>query len=145
MTATRERPIQQETAIQRANGAWMFDVSGMDCGDCARTIEAGVRRLPGVESATVNFGAGTLTVVPSGEASTPAIVVSAVSQAGYRAAPRGAVELAPTPWWRERRVIEVTVALLLWAVGVAADRSGAPSFVVALPYLASMALAGYPV
>ena len=142
MTDTLERPPQRD--VDREN-SWLFDVSGMDCGDCARTIEAGVRRLPGVEAASVNFGAGTLTVVPSGESTTPLAVVSAVAQAGYRAAPRGTAEPAPASWWRERRMIEIGLAALLWAVGFALDRSGASTFAIALPYLLAMALAGYPV
>ena len=38
-----------------AEHRWLFDLTGMDCGDWASTIEAGLRRIPGVESATVNF------------------------------------------------------------------------------------------
>ena len=32
----------------------------MDCADCARTIEKGVRQLPGVQSVEVNFATGKL-------------------------------------------------------------------------------------
>ena len=34
-----------------------YSIEGMDCADCARTIEKAVAALPGVGSATVNFGA----------------------------------------------------------------------------------------
>jgi Cd2+/Zn2+-exporting ATPase len=37
-------------------------IEGMDCADCAMTLERGVGRLAGVEEANVNFGAARLTV-----------------------------------------------------------------------------------
>ncbi|MCC6793228.1 MAG: cadmium-translocating P-type ATPase [Thermomicrobiales bacterium] len=140
MSATIEKSA--EAAPQTC---WTFDVSGMDCGDCARTIEEGVRRLPGVESATVNFGAGTLTVVPNGNETAPGSIVAAVSNAGYRAVPRGADVPAHLPWWQERRIHEVVVAALFWAVGFTLHHAGASTWLSAIPYLAAMALAGYPV
>ena len=123
----------------------MFDVSGMDCGGCARTIEAGVRRLPGVESASVNFGAATLTVVPKGANSSPGTVVAAVHQAGYRALPRGSDARTSPSWWRERRVAELLVAGILWCFGFAFERAGYSTPVIAVPFLVAMVLAGYPV
>ena len=39
-----------------------FQISGMDCADCARTVEKGVARLEQVESAALNFTTGTLCV-----------------------------------------------------------------------------------
>ena len=40
----------------------LFRVSGMDCADCARTIEKGVSGLAGVESCEINFTTETLRV-----------------------------------------------------------------------------------
>jgi Cd2+/Zn2+-exporting ATPase len=39
-----------------------YRVQGMDCLDCARTIEKGVAQLPGVQSAQVDFATATLTL-----------------------------------------------------------------------------------
>ena len=39
-----------------------FQIAGMDCADCARTVEKGVARLDEVESAALNFTTGTLCV-----------------------------------------------------------------------------------
>jgi|CXWK01.1.fsa_nt_gi Cd2+/Zn2+-exporting ATPase len=39
-----------------------FQIAGMDCADCARSIEKGVARLDEVESAALNFTTGTLCV-----------------------------------------------------------------------------------
>jgi Cd2+/Zn2+-exporting ATPase len=134
-------------AREAAGGAWLFDLAGLDCGDCARTVEAGVRLLPGVGEANVNFGSATLRVVPRADSAlTAADVVAAVAAAGYRASPRRE-GTAPTAgrWWRERRIVEVAVATALWVAGFAAERLGAPPAVVAAAYLPAMVLAGYPV
>lgn len=39
-----------------------YRVNGMDCADCARTVERGVRGLPGVGEVRVDFAAGILTL-----------------------------------------------------------------------------------
>ena len=39
-----------------------FQIAGMDCADCARSIEKGVARLEQVEAAVLNFTTGTLAV-----------------------------------------------------------------------------------
>src|SRR5574342_1261267 len=37
-------------------------ITGMDCADCAATLEKGVGHLPGVQACAVNFGAARLKV-----------------------------------------------------------------------------------
>jgi len=129
-----------------AAAPWVFDVSGMDCADCARTIEAGVRRLPGVRDATVNLAAATLTVVPGGDELTPDAVIAAVTQAGYEARPRTASSSDPAEraWWRRRRVLETAIAAGLWLGGLAMELADASGIAVAL-FAVAMVVAGYPV
>lgn len=130
----------------RTLAVWTFDVAGMDCGDCARTIEAGVRHLPGVADAIVNFGAGTMQVEPGDGRLTRGAVMAAVADAGYRATVRGESSSAPVlPWWRKRRVIETGLALVLWLAGFALEHSGSAAWQFGAPYLLATALAGYPV
>lgn len=57
-----------------------FRITGMNCADCAKTIERGVSRLEGVTTCTVNFGAALLKV--EGRASREA-VVRRVRELGY--------------------------------------------------------------
>jgi Cd2+/Zn2+-exporting ATPase len=129
-----------------ASDSWLFDVTGLDCGDCAKTVEQTVRRLPGVATATVNFGAATLTVTPIDGLLTPAAVVAAVTQTGYGARARGECRAAtPHAWWRRRRVLEVAVAAVLWLIGFTAEHLGAPRIASAVPFLLAMVIAGYPV
>src|SRR5215213_11349516 len=43
-----------------------FRIAEMDCADCAASVERVVGGMPGVDTARVNFGAATLTVVSGG-------------------------------------------------------------------------------
>jgi len=58
-------------------------IAGLDCADCARTIEEGVSRLPGVASARVALVAGTLTVEHDPTRVDRAQVVARVRELGY--------------------------------------------------------------
>src|SRR5437660_12595193 len=83
-----------------------FAIEGMDCADCARTIEKAVAALPGVGSATVNFGAARLSVRPAGGSagSLAGVVEREVSEAGYRAPPmRAQAALRQVPYGRRER------------------------------------------
>lgn len=131
------------------HAAWTFDVTGMDCGDCAKTVQSGVARLPGVREAVVNFAAGTLTVTADSSHLTSETVLRAVAHAGYGATLRGGTPTA-TParavrWWRQRRVWEVGGAALLWLIGFALEHRGVPRWASAVPFLVGMALSGYPI
>jgi Cu+-exporting ATPase len=59
-----------------------FGVGGMSCASCAATIEAALRKVPGVRSASVNFAAERATVLAGPEAP-PAALLEAVRDAGY--------------------------------------------------------------
>ena len=49
----------------------IYTISGLDCPDCAKTLETGVRKLKGVKSCSLNFTTATLNV--SGDASDESI------------------------------------------------------------------------
>ena len=71
-----------------------FRITGMDCADCAASVERVVGAMPGVDTARVNFGAATLTVVPGTGIALPADEIArTVARAGYQATaetgPRG--------------------------------------------------------
>ena len=132
------------------NGAWVFDVTGMDCGDCARTVQAGVQRLSGIRAAEVNFATGMLTVTADPAVTTADAVARAVRDAGYGATLRGSAATTSAPaaaaaWWRQRRVIEVAAAMVLWLTGFTIERLGVPRVVSAIPFLVGMFLSGYPI
>jgi len=58
----------------------VYRIKGMDCADCARTIEAGVARLDGVDACSLNYAAARLTV--EGDIS-PEAVTERVRALGY--------------------------------------------------------------
>lgn len=60
-----------------------FKIEGMDCADCAVTIEKQVAQLPGVKQATVDVIQARLDVQIQDELLAPAEIQEAVSQIGY--------------------------------------------------------------
>lgn len=64
-----------------------YRVEGMTCGHCARSVEQEVSGLAGVEAATVDLSAATVTVESSDEIPESRLAV-AVGDAGYALAGR---------------------------------------------------------
>ncbi len=70
-------------------------VSGMTCANCALNIERSLRKLPGVENASVNFAAERAEVAYDAARIQLADLVAGVEKAGFKA-PTARVELAVT-------------------------------------------------
>ncbi len=136
------------STIPAPNKALTFDIQGMDCPDCARSVERAVSSLPGVRSAEVNFAAATLTVEPS-TASVDGVtreIDGAVSRAGYQALARvpGSQRRAQRmPVWRDRRLVPVLFAALLWAVAFALNMTDMPEAAVDALYGAAIVVGGF--
>ena len=62
-----------------------FDVSGMTCASCEAAVTRSVKKVPGVELATVNLLAGTLDVQYDSSSVDNDRIIKAVSDAGYSA------------------------------------------------------------
>jgi len=111
MTATMSEPPEART---------VYDVRGMDCAECARSVATAVERLPGVASAQVNFGAGTLTVeaAESSQVDLTPRVLHAVEVAGYRAVSRDeTAQPAAASVFSDRRARLAIGAVALWIAG----------------------------
>jgi Cd2+/Zn2+-exporting ATPase len=97
--------LEQVRAIATEEGAnleWRyrhetFQVDGMDCADCARTLEASVDRLDGVLWASLNFAASTLTVEYDAERTETGAILDRIQAMGYDI-------VAPQPWMMVFRV-----------------------------------------
>lgn len=61
----------------------ILDITGMDCPDCARTLEAGVGRLKGVGWVSVNATAATMTVEYDSALNGHSTIVRVIRQLGY--------------------------------------------------------------
>lgn len=130
----------------------VFDIAGMDCADCAKSVERVVGTLPDISAANVSFGGGTLTIVPRESVTEidglARAVGGAVDRAGYTSTLRedGAFRSAPrAPWWKNRKLIPTGVALLLWiAAMIALHLAGQRAVSVAL-FFTAIVVGGYPV
>ncbi|MGI8483429.1 MAG: heavy metal translocating P-type ATPase [Thermomicrobiales bacterium] len=130
----------------------VFDVTGMDCGDCAKSVERIVGQLPNIQRAEVSFGAATLTVEHDGgeESPTDAVVRAvggAVDRAGYTAVLRTDVRggQAGPAWWQHRRVIPTAGALLLWMIAFAVQHAFGEKSVAVPIYAIAIAIGGYAI
>jgi Cu+-exporting ATPase len=62
-----------------------FKITGMTCANCVRTIERGVKTLPGIGLASVNFADESLTVKYKEGLLTPQTIQDKVASLGYKA------------------------------------------------------------
>lgn len=138
--------------IAVASDPLVFDVTGMDCGDCARSVERVVGRLPDVGEATVSFAAGTLTVVRhDGHTAHDDVIRSigaAVDRAGYSATLRedGArVRVERVPWWRHRKLVPAALASVLWVAAFTVDSLTDSGWLPIVLFAAAIAVGGYPI
>ncbi|RMG94747.1 MAG: cadmium-translocating P-type ATPase [Chloroflexi bacterium] len=76
-----------------------FQISGMDCASCARTIESGIKKLPGVDTCSLNFSTETLRV--SGTVSDTEII-ERIRELGYDVQTPSNQEttIAPPSFWQ---------------------------------------------
>src|SRR5215213_7659092 len=61
----------------------VFTVEGMDCADCARTLERGVARIRGVHYAVINFTAAKLRLEYDREQTSPEAITVLAQRLGY--------------------------------------------------------------
>ena len=130
----------------------VFDVTGMDCADCARSVERVVGQLPAVGQAEVSFAAGTLTVHPNDGSSTiddlARAVGGAVDRAGYSASMRaeGVLRSVPVaPWWKNRKLVPTAIAAVLWVAAFTILHALDQEPVAIALFLGAIAIGGYPI
>jgi Cd2+/Zn2+-exporting ATPase len=119
-------PEQIEAAVQQlgyrvsqTGDTWRFRVEGMDCADCALTVEKGVASLTGVRQVRLSFSTGRLEVEAADDPSLQRTIEARVGQLGYRAQfEEGAVGVAPLPESGVLRFLSRT-STARWALGSA--------------------------
>lgn len=72
-----------------------FGIDGLDCADCAAKLEKGIKKLPGVREAQVNFAAAKLKVVYDKKQLEVSQIIKTVSGFGYSAVRLQAGQDAP--------------------------------------------------
>ena len=86
-----------------------LDITGMTCASCVRRVERALSKIPGVETASVNYAAETARVTLS-EPVDQEMLIGAVEKAGYGAAPASALPTGA----RERHARRTLVQLLFF-------------------------------
>jgi Cd2+/Zn2+-exporting ATPase len=131
-------------------------ITGMDCAECAATLERGVSRLPGVETCEVNFAAARMSL--SGDVPIEA-VHARIRELGYDVDLTGAANSAQIPTAKPQggifgfvrflmqrpNTIAAAIGALALGLGIAAQVVHAPLIVVDSLLLASLFIAGFPV
>lgn len=129
-----------------------YNVKGMDCADCALTIEKGVRQLEGVEKVQIDFSTGLLQV--EGEIP-PAQVEQRVRALGYdleEKAQRRAEKVQDkglVGFWRflldrhETRLALIGGLFILFSILI--RLIGVPETITNILQISALAVAGYPI
>jgi len=136
-------------------------VRGMDCYDCAQTIERAASRIDGVVHCGVNFPAGRMRLeYDAGRPDAPAAVERVVAQLGYRLGPilgspsdlvAGAVEPAAASgtegrWWKRHTDELVTaVAAATTIAAVVTDAADSGTAVAKILYTLAVVIGGYEI
>jgi len=74
-----------------------LSIEGMSCAACARRIELGLSRIPGVRKASVNFATATATIEYSPQRVAPDHLRGAIESLGYRAVAVETAAFVPDP------------------------------------------------
>jgi Cu+-exporting ATPase len=107
-----------DTTIDTAPAELQLAVRGMTCASCVARVEKALKKVPGVEDASVNLATEQATV--HGAALDPNAILEAVAQAGYEAEPvrRGQPRAAQAPsklpsWWPVAAAAILSLPLVL--------------------------------
>ena len=134
--------VQTNSTGSKTNKA-VFRISGMDCGDCAAKLEKRLVAMSGVNVATINFGAGKLTIEHK---ITDSAVVQAVKQAGYGAIKEDKTirqPLVETVWWKNTRTLTTVASGILLALATVLDWLGMTGGIVVLLYALTAVIGGF--
>lgn len=81
----KTRPVASANGDSGEEMTCRLTVAGMDCADCAKTIEASLAAIRGVHTAKVNFGGGTANVSYDPNKTDAAALTQRVQTLGYSA------------------------------------------------------------
>lgn len=120
-----------------------FQISGLDCGDCAAKLEKRIAAMPGIHTVQVNFAAAKMTV----EHTVPvADILQAVQQAGYQAERLAAGPRRPdakTAWWSNRRTQATVVSGIILGLATVLEWMNLAEAQLIPLYIAAAAIGGY--
>ncbi len=129
---------------------YTFEIQGMDCAGCARTLEKGVGQLAGVSQCEINFTTEKMTLM--GEVSREAVIAQ-VRQLGYDVKEGGQDGILPTAppnflqfmWQRTETRLALLGALLILPGLLLVEIGGQELAWVNALSVAAMIAAGWPI
>jgi Cd2+/Zn2+-exporting ATPase len=131
----------------------VFQVDGLDCADCALHLEEALRRTPGVAHVSLDFSLARLRIASQNGNEIQPTVEQVVQGMGYSlrsavaAASAGEQEAGARGWrerlWQRRRDLSTVAAGLLVLAAVVLNLLGLPEPVIAVTYVAAIAVGGY--
>ena len=138
MATTEQRPASDREQEE-------LQIGGMDCADCARTIERAVGRIEGVSNADVSFAAARVRFEYEPGVVETDRVADRIRGLGYDVARTGE-KLAPTQttWWQRRENLTLISAVAL-ALALPIDLLDGPRAVAIGLFLVSIVVGGFPV
>lgn len=117
----------------------VWQIEGLDCGDCAEKLRKRIAALPGVKHAKINFGLGKLYVTHR----TPAAeILQCIEQAGYKIAATGRIPRRHA-WLRTPKTVATGLAGVLLMVAAVADLFAEFQLAAIVLYAMSVIFGGY--
>ena len=116
-----------------------FDIEGMDCGSCAKSIENHLNTLPSVKNVSVNFSTGKMKIEHSNNVED---IISEVSKIGYKASlPTNKQSIQRHKNKSENGLVILSGVLI--ALGFIGSFSGISPLMSTLVYAITMVISGY--
>ncbi|MEN1968018.1 heavy metal translocating P-type ATPase [Lentibacillus sp. N15] len=126
--------------IQRNKNMRTYDVTGMDCGSCAKSIENHLNTIPAVRSVRVNFSIGKMQVEHEGSVEE---IISEVSKLGYKAFPTTSNQKTQASEKSKEGYGLITFSGVLIALGLIGSYYGIPQIMSTILYAVAIVVSGY--
>jgi len=117
-----------------------YNIEGMDCSSCAKSIENHLTTLPSVKSISVHFSTGKMKIDHSGSMDD---IISEVSKIGYKASlplKKQAIQSQQKP---KKEMNSVLLSGVLIALGFIASLSGISSILTTILYAIAIVISGF--
>ncbi len=115
----------------------IYLLQGLDCADCAAKLEKKLLAVPGVITATINFGAGKLTITHENVATD---IMNHIQHSGYQIANKNQEHL---PWWKNKKHLTTFFSGLFLALGSILDLFGIYEELLVPCYIITILVGGY--